>query len=76
VLTAADAPNPSAWKVPAWLDPTVGGVGMTYHPYPSDRWKGNGLVRAASRGQEFIADAGERDDARNWIFSLCSQASQ
>jgi hypothetical protein len=68
VLTMETAVTPSMWAVPPWLDPRSGGVGMTYHP-PA-RWLGNGLVTAAARGQEFVADAGDRIDARDWLLSL------
>lgn len=59
---------PSVWSVPAWLDPSFGGVGMTYHP--RERWLGDGRLTAAARGQEFIADAGDRADALDWVISL------
>jgi hypothetical protein len=62
VLSAEGATMPSLWDVAASLDPTCGGVGMTYHP--RKRWLGNGRVLAAARGQEFVADPGERSDAR------------
>jgi hypothetical protein len=68
MLTAERAPSPSLWNVPPWLDPTCGGVGMSYHP--RNRWLGSGRVMAAARGQEFIADAGDRTDARQWLLSL------
>ena len=68
MLTSKHAVTPSTWSVPAWLDPTKGGVGMTYHP-PA-RWLGDGRVIAAARGQEFVADAGKRADARNWVLSF------
>lgn len=67
-LSSDKSDMPSTWVVPAWLDPTVGGVGMTYHP--PKRWLGDGRLTAAARGQEFVADAGERTDARNWLISL------
>lgn len=63
-LTAEAAPNPSLWRVPAWLDPTAGGVGMTFHR--PEWWLGDGLLRASGRGQEFVADIGERSDALAW----------
>lgn len=68
MLTADGAATPSTWSVPAWLDPTEGGVGMTYHP--PNRWLGNGRMIAAARGQEFVANAGERADAKGWLLSL------
>jgi hypothetical protein len=67
-LTKAGAASPSIWSVPRWLDRNTNGVGMTYHP--PTRWLGNGTVNAAPRGQEFIADAGDRIDARDWLLSL------
>jgi hypothetical protein len=68
MLTADGAATPSTWSIPAWLDPTSGGVGMTYHP--PNRWLGNGRLIAAARGQEFVADAGGRTDAVAWLLSL------
>ena len=67
-LTWKGSKLPSTWQVPAWLDPTAGGVGMTYHPPP--RWLGAGRLTAAPRGQEFVASIGERQDARDWLLSL------
>jgi hypothetical protein len=68
VLTAEGSTTPSTWAVPSWLDPIGGGVGMTYNP--PNRWFGNGRVTVAARGQEFVADAGDRIDARDWLLSL------
>ena len=68
VLTADGSGTASTWCVPSWLDLSCGGVGMTYHP--PQRWLGSGLVRTAARGQEFVADAGDRQDARDWLMSL------
>jgi Nucleotide modification associated domain 3 len=68
ILTREGAATPSDWLVPAWLDPTCGGVGMTYNPL--NRWLGNGRVTVAARGQEFVADARDRIDARRWVSSL------
>jgi hypothetical protein len=68
MLTKDGAATPSEWAMPAWLDPTADGVGMTYHP-PS-RWLGNGILTAVARGQEFVADVGERMDAQDWLLSL------
>lgn len=68
MLTMESAANPSTWSVPSWLDPSCGGVGMTYNPL--NRWLGNGRVTVAARGQEFVADAGDRVDARDWLLSL------
>jgi hypothetical protein len=70
-LTRPDA-QLSQWSVPSWLDPTQGGVGMTYHP--PHRWEGNGRVTAASRGQEFVAHIADRTDALQWIVNLLQGA--
>ncbi len=58
----------SMWDVPSWLDPSRGGTGMTYHP-PA-RWLGDGTLRSAPRGQEFVANAGSRRDALEWLETL------
>jgi hypothetical protein len=68
ILTAEGTATPSIWTVPSWLAPQRGGVGMTYHPL--SRWLGDGRVMAAARGQEFVADAGDSIDARDWLLSL------
>lgn len=70
-LSCPDAQRVSDWRVPRWLDPTQGGVGMTYHPTP--RWLGDGRVRAAARGQEFVANIGQRRDALAWVVELFSE---
>lgn len=67
-LTAVDSARVSTWSVPCWMDPHRGGVGMTYHP--EGRWCSAGTLIAAARGQEFIADIGERDDALDWVANL------
>jgi hypothetical protein len=67
-LTASGSQSPSVWNVPAWLDVTQGGVGLSYHP-PA-RWQSAGRLKAASRGQEFVAHIGERADARQWLVNL------
>ncbi len=62
-------PLTSIWNVPAWLNPVLGGTGMTYHP-KIERWSENGTVRSTGRGQEFVADIGQRDDALTWLANL------
>jgi hypothetical protein len=58
-LTMNGAATPSRWAVPPWLDPTAGGVGMTYHPL--NRWLGNGVLTAAAiRDVARAAHAGTR----------------
>ncbi|WP_343081446.1 hypothetical protein [Ostreiculturibacter nitratireducens] len=60
----------SHWRVPPWLVE----VGLTYHARP-DRWEGTDTLNVAARGQEFIAEAGERDDARRWLEDVISGIS-
>lgn len=67
-FTATHSNLPSLWQVPQWLDITQGGVGLSYHP-PA-RWQSNGLLQSAARGQEFVADIGDRTDARKWLADL------
>jgi hypothetical protein len=45
---------------------------MSYNP--SDRWNTNG-VRTAARGQEFVADVGDRADAARWVSELFSEVA-
>lgn len=66
-LTAPHA-QPSVWKVPAWLNPALRGVGMTYHP--QDRWNADGTLRAAARGQEFVANVASDPALTAWLSNL------
>lgn len=67
-LTEPGSRLPSTWAVPDWLDAAAGGVGLTYHP--ADRWLGQGRVKSAARGQEFVADITGRADAERWVADL------
>lgn len=67
-LTAPESALPSRWVVPSWLDPTQGGVGMSYHA--GSRWLGEGLLQTTARGQEFVADTAGRTDAQKWIADV------
>jgi hypothetical protein len=67
-LTVATSHQPSAWDVPAWLHPQTGGTGLTYHP--PKRWSSATELRSAARGQEFLADLGDRTDALDWLAQL------
>lgn len=58
----------SRWRVPGWLRE----VGLTYHGR-AERWEAPDTLHAAPRGQEFIADVGERADARLWCDSIIEQ---
>ncbi|MGB3166970.1 MAG: hypothetical protein WBA68_09365 [Alteraurantiacibacter sp.] len=59
-LTVPEGP-PSLWRVPPWLAET----GLSYHDAPS-RWLPNERLQSVARGQEFVADVGERQEARDW----------
>jgi hypothetical protein len=71
-LTVPGSTRPSHWRVPDWLNPALGGVGMTYHASP-ERWSSDGTLRCAARGQEFISKIGDRRDARAWLKQLFSE---
>lgn len=58
------------WRVPPWLPE----VGLTYHAR-EDRWHGADTLNSVSRGQEFIADVGKRDDARQWCDDIVRRIS-
>ena len=63
-LSGFDGP-PSRWSVPAFLRE----VGLSYHAREA-RWPEDGVLVAASRGQEFVADVGYREDARRWLGGI------
>lgn len=67
-LTEEGSRLPSTWTVPEWLDSAAGGVGITYHP--PNRWLGQGRLKSAARGQEFVADITGRDDAEHWLADM------
>jgi len=73
ILTAPESRLPSLWQVPCWLDPSADGTGLTYHP--PERWLGQGRLKSAARGQEFVADIRGRDDAASWIADLLTDYS-
>jgi hypothetical protein len=65
---------PSLWSVPAWLDRSRGGVGMSYHR-AAECWS-DGHCRVVARGQEFVADVGERADALDWLLSTIAAMAE
>lgn len=73
-LTAPGSTQPSLWAVPAWLNPLKDGTGMTYHP--TERWTRDGTLRAAARGQEFVADIGDRQDAVDWLLRVLAEETE
>ncbi|TXG84455.1 MAG: hypothetical protein E6R12_04560 [Sphingomonadales bacterium] len=50
------------WDVPPWLAET----GLSYHGR-SERWRDGGQLEIVSRGQEFVADIGDREEPRRWL---------
>ena len=66
-LTVPEGP-PSLWQVPPWLHET----GLSYHDKPS-RWLPDGRLQSVARGQEFVANVGERQDARDWLAKTIAQ---
>lgn len=59
---------PTMWRVPAWLQHG----NLTYHRQP-ERWLGDGLLRAAPRGQEFVADIAGNDAAHDWLHTILAE---
>lgn len=55
----------SRWRVPSWLQE----VGLTYHAR-ADRWEGVDTLNVVHRGQEFVADVADRQDARLWLETI------
>jgi hypothetical protein len=60
-LTMPNSPV-SVWSVPPWLKT----FGLTYHANAT-RWIGDGELRIASRGQEFVSDIGDEAAPRDWL---------
>ena len=50
------------WNVPSWLQ----GTGLTYHG-KQERWNRDGTLTAVSKGQEFVADISECEEAKQWL---------
>lgn len=57
--------SPSVWRVPSWLKI----AGLTYHGNPA-RWINDQELIAASRGQEFVSNIGDRTEARDWLRAV------
>ncbi|MGB3797360.1 MAG: hypothetical protein WA957_13785 [Alteraurantiacibacter sp.] len=69
-LSVPEGP-PSLWQVPQWLFET----GLSYH-HREDRWREDGQLQSVSRGQEFVADIGDRADAHAWLEDVIAQISR
>nr|WP_137677679.1 hypothetical protein [Parerythrobacter lutipelagi] len=63
-----DGGPPSRWTRPAWLKRG----GLTYHDR-ADRWIRGGMLRSVARGQEFVADIGQRAAPRDWLESILTE---
>ncbi len=60
-LTVPEGP-PSLWTRPSWLKRG----GLSYHDR-ADRWLPGGRLRSVARGQEFVADIGQRREPHGWL---------
>jgi Nucleotide modification associated domain 3 len=52
----------SHWRIPQWLRETE----LTYHRQ-DERWSEKGALHVVGRGQEFVADIGERPEPKEWL---------
>lgn len=74
-LSAESADRPSIWSLPSGFLPR-GRAPLSFHA-DAGRWSirdGSLLLRAASRGQEFVLDADLYEDALDWTRSLLQPA--
>ena len=62
----------SLWKCPRWLNPRLGGCGMTYHN-DMRRWQEN-TVDVVGRGQEFVAEPKKIEDCKKWLKNIFKDA--
>jgi len=69
-LTVREGP-PSLWERPEWL--TRGG--LSYHDKP-ERWIRGGKLKSVARGQEFVADIGNRTAPRVWLESVIAEINR
>jgi Nucleotide modification associated domain 3 len=58
-LTKVESPA-SHWSIPQWFREAT----LTYH---TRRWGEGGTVQAVGRGQEFVADIGNKPDSKRWL---------
>jgi hypothetical protein len=52
----------SCWLVPPWLRE----IGLSYHRH-QDRWTNGNELQVVGRGQEFVADVGDREAPNAWL---------
>jgi hypothetical protein len=72
MLSAEHSRLPSLWAIPIWLNPHLGGTGLSYHC--PERFDGT-FLQTVARGQEFVADIGQRSDAMTWIAQTLGDGS-
>ena len=63
-LSKPEGPT-SRWRIPAWLSET----GLTYHRKP-DRWSRQNELQVVGRGQEFVANIGDRKAPHEWLMKM------
>ena len=63
-LTTQDGPL-RLWDVPPWLAETA----LSYHGR-AERWRDGDQLEIVSRGQEFVADIGDREEPRRWLNDI------
>ena len=71
-LTEPSCNRTSMWLLPEWCHPNGRGSVLTYHGDQS-RWekvKDGVILRAASRGQEFVLDCDHYPEAITWLAGL------
>lgn len=66
-LTTPDAPL-NLWTVPPWLR----AHGLTYHDKGS-RWIGRTQLDSARRGQEFVCEIGDNEEAHRWLAGIIAE---
>lgn len=65
----------SVWRLPAWMDPSMGDTKLSYHT-DQERWHLEGdatLLETVAKGQEFVMDIGLSESARDWLREIIQQ---
>lgn len=66
-LTVPGGPA-TLWQRPDWLRRG----GLSYHDRP-ERWLRGGRLKSVARGQEFVADIGQRQAPRDWLAGMIEE---
>src|ERR1019366_8286041 len=75
-LTEPSCRRTSLWLLPGWFHPKDRGSELTYHGDES-RWRqmNDGvMLKAASRGQEFVLNCDDHSEAITWLAELLTLA--